>query len=135
MTIILFIIGFFDYDCDNSAVAWTQASFIAIWTFISQTTDGAIYSVIFSENYATPLRSRMIAIATAAKAARAAASIVFTIALPYILAIADGYWGGKRGLLESKGRTFEEIDAMFERMVPPRNFREYDPLAVGEEHI
>lgn len=149
MTIILFVIGFLDFGRDNSAVVWTQASLMDIWTFIYQTTVGPICFVIISEISATRLRSRTIAITTAVQAA---ASIVFTIVLPYMMSTADGDWRGKCGYLfggislccyvwcffrlpESKGRTFEELDIMFERKVPPRKFKDYDLLAVGEEHI
>jgi hypothetical protein len=43
--------------------------------------------------------------------------------------------GAISGLPESNGRTFEELDIMLERKVPPRKFRGYDSLAIHEEPI
>ena len=71
---------------------------------------------------------------------------VFTVAMPYMLSSDQANWRGKAGFLfggisvvclvwcwarlpESRGRTFEELDILFERKVPARRFREYDLLA------
>ncbi|PCG89411.1 Major facilitator superfamily domain, general substrate transporter [Penicillium occitanis (nom. inval.)] len=148
MTIILFVIGFLDLGRDNTGVVWAQASLMDIWTFIYQTTVGPICFVIISEISATRLRGRTIAIATAVQAA---ANIVFTVVLPYMLNSDEGDWRGKAGFLfgaisfacygwcyfrlpESKNRTFEELDILFERKVPPREFKNYDLLASDDEH-
>jgi hypothetical protein len=37
-------------------------------------------------------------------------------------------------LPESKNRTFEELDILFERKVLPREFKNYDLLASEGEH-
>jgi SP family general alpha glucoside:H+ symporter-like MFS transporter len=142
MTIILFIIGFLDLGREKTSVVWAQASLMDIWTFVYQTTVGPICFVVISEISATRLRGRTIAIATAVQAA---ASIVFTVAIPYMLNSDQADWRGKAGFLfggislvcyvwcflrlpESRGRTFEELDIMFERKVPPRKFAKYDLL-------
>jgi SP family general alpha glucoside:H+ symporter-like MFS transporter len=148
MTIILFIIGFLDIGRNNTSVVWAQASLMDIWTFIYQTTVGPICFVIISEISATRLRSRTIAISTAVQAG---ANIVFTVVLPYMINSDQGDWRGKTGFLfggislfcyvwcfyrlpESKGRTFEELDILFERKVPPRKFKDYDLLAIEDAH-
>lgn len=148
MTIILFIIGFLDFGRNNTSIVWAQASLMDIWTFIYQTTVGPICFVIISEISSTRLRGRTIAMATAVQAA---ANIVFTVVLPYMLNADEGDWRGKAGFLfgaislvcyvwcffrlpESKGRTFEELDILFERKVPPRQFKNYDLLTSEEEH-
>ena len=148
MTVILFVIGFLDFGRNSTAVVWAQASLMDIWTFIYQTTVGPICFVIISEISATRLRGRTIAIATAVQAA---ANIVFTVVLPYMLNPDEGDWRGKAGFLfgaislacyvwcffrlpESKNRTFEELDILFERKVPPREFKKYDLLASESEH-
>ncbi len=94
---------------------------------------GPICFVIISEISATQLRARTIAIATAVQAL---AGIIFTFAMPYMLNSDEADWQGKTGFLfgvisflcylwcwfrlpESRGRTFEELDIMFERRVAP----------------
>ncbi|CRG83368.1 Maltose permease MAL31 [Talaromyces islandicus] len=146
MTIILFVIGFLDIGRNKTGVVWAQASLMDIWTFIYQTTVGPICFVIISEISATRLRGRTIAISTAVQAG---ANIVFTVVLPYMINSDQGDWRGKTGFLfggisllcyvwcffrlpESKGRTFEELDILFERKVPPRKFKNHDLLAIEE---
>lgn len=149
MTLILFVIGFLDFGHSLTSVIWAQASLMDIWTFIYQLTVGPICFVIISEISATRLRGRTIAIATAVQAF---ASIVFTVAMPYMLSPNEGNWRGKTGFLfggisliccvwcylripESRGRTFEELDIMFERKIPLRKFSDCDLLQSSEEGI
>lgn len=148
MTTILFVIGFLDFGRSQSAVVWAQASLMDIWTFVYQMTVGPVCFVIISEISATRLRGRTIAIATAVQAL---ANIVFTVAMPYMLNSDQADWRGKAGFLfgaislvcygwcwlrlpESRGRTFEELDILFERKVPPRQFARYDLLEEGNDH-
>lgn len=143
MTIILFIIGFLDLGRSKSGVVWAQASLMDIWTFIYQMTVGPICFVIISETSATRLRGRTIAVTTAVQAI---ASIVFTVAMPYMLNSDQADWRGKAGFLfgaislvcfiwcffrlpETRKRTFEELDILFERKVPPRKFANYNLLS------
>ncbi|KAL1981938.1 hypothetical protein VTN96DRAFT_2002 [Rasamsonia emersonii] len=147
MTIILFVIGFLDFGRNQSPVVWAQASLMDIWTFIYQMTVGPVCFVIISEISATRLRGRTIAIATAVQAL---ASIVFTVAMPYMLNSDQADWRGKAGFLfgainlvcygwcwfrlpESRGRTFEELDILFEKKVPPRQFARYNLL--DDSHV
>lgn len=137
MTVLLFVIGFLDLARSHDGAIWAQASLMDIWTFIYQMTVGPICFVIISEISATRLRGRTVAIATAVQAA---ASVVFTVAMPYMLSSDQANWRGKAGFLfgaisaacyvwcwlripESKGRTFEELDILFERNVPSRKFK------------
>lgn len=147
MTVLLFIIGFLDLGRSHSGAVWAQASLMDIWTFIYQMTVGPICFVIISEISATRLRGKTIAIATAVQAF---ASIVFTVAMPYMLNSDQANWRGKAGFLfggislvcciwcwmripESRGRTFEELDIMFEKGVPARQFSKYDLLDSAPE--
>ncbi|PMD33014.1 putative maltose permease [Hyaloscypha variabilis F] len=148
MTLLLFIIGFLDFGRHHSGAIWAQATLMDIWTFTYQMTVGPICFVIISEISSTRLRSRTIAITTAVQAL---ASIVFTVAMPYMLNSDQANWRGKAGFLfggisgaclvwcwlripESRGRTFEELDILFERKVPARKFREYDLVAEAHEN-
>ena len=131
MTVLLFIIAFLDFGRIKSGAVWAQASLMDNWTFIYQMTVGPICFVIISEIPATRLRGTTIAIATAVQAL---ASIVFTVAMPYMLNSDQANWRGKAGFLfggvkfaccvwswlriqESRGLTFEELDILFERRI------------------
>lgn len=146
MTTIFFIIGFLDFGRDQSGAVWAQASLMDIWTFIYQMTVGPICFVIISEISATRLRGKTIAITTAIQSL---ANIVFTVAMPYMLNTDEANWRGKAGFLfgpislicciwcwfripESRGRTFEELDILFEKKVPARQFAKYDLLQNSE---
>ena len=117
-----------------------------VWTFVYQMTVGPICFVIISEVSSTRLRGRTIAIATAVQAA---ANVVFTVAIPYMLNSDQANWRGKTGFLfggisliccvwcwvrlpESRGRTFEELDILFDRKVPARQFEKYDLLQASQ---
>jgi SP family general alpha glucoside:H+ symporter-like MFS transporter len=146
MTTFLFIIAFLDFGRRYSGVVWAQASLMDIWTFTYQTTVGPICFVIISEISATRLRGKTIAIATAVQAF---SNIIFTIAMPYMLGSDQANWRGKAGFLfgaisfvcliwcwfripESKGRTFEELDILFEKNVPSREFKKHNLLETTE---
>jgi MFS transporter, SP family, general alpha glucoside:H+ symporter len=143
LIILLFVIGGLDcapaYDT-NPAFSWAQASLLNVFTFIYQMTTGPMTFVIISEVSATKLRSRTIAVATATQAV---VSIAATVAVPYMFNPENGNMRGKIGFVfaglgilcfawsyyrlpETKGRTFRELDIMFERKVATRQFRTYN---------
>ncbi|KAK2591329.1 hypothetical protein QQS21_010982 [Conoideocrella luteorostrata] len=143
MTVLLFIIGFLSIPKNNTGAIWAMASLMDCWTFIYQMTVGPICFVIISEISATRMREKTIAISTAVQSA---ANIVTMIAMPYILNSDEANWGGKTGFLfggisigcfvwclfrlpESAGRTYEELDILFQRRVPARKFKKYDLVA------
>ncbi|KAG8411800.1 hypothetical protein J3459_016297 [Metarhizium acridum] len=146
MTVLLFVIGFLSIPKHNTGAIWAMASLMDIWTFVYQMTVGPICFVVISEISATRLRERTIAIATAVQAC---ASIVFTVAMPYMLNSNEANWGGKAGFLfgaisivclvwcyfrlpESRNRTYEELDILFQRRIPARQFKNYDLLAEAD---
>lgn len=104
---------------------------------------------IFGETSSTRLRTKSIALA---RILYALVSIVGSIVTPYVslppclyrymLNPGEGNWKGKAAFLsggislccfawgffrlpECKGRTYEEIDILFERKVPARQFKGY----------
>ncbi|KAG6000081.1 hypothetical protein E4U43_001714 [Claviceps pusilla] len=146
MTTLLFIIGFLSIPKHNKGAIWAMASLMDFWTFIYQMSVGPICFVVISEISATRLRERTIAIATAVQAG---ASIAFTVAMPYMLNSNEADWGGKAGFLfgaisimcliwcyfrlpESRNRTYEELDILFQRRIPARRFDKYDLLAEAD---
>lgn len=85
------------------------------------------------------MRSRTIAVATAAQAL---VGIIMTVAIPYLINPDEANLGGKLGFFfgglsipcliwwffrvpEMKGRTYEELDIMFELGVKTRQFKGY----------
>lgn len=142
MAVILIIIGGLDcapnYD-SNPNFAWTQAAMLDILTYIFQGTVGPVNFVILAEVGASRLRSQTVALATSTGSI---AQIVMTVAFPYMISPSSGNWRGKTGfffggisaiacawcywrLPETKGRTFEEMDIMFESKIPVRHFKTY----------
>ncbi|KAJ2969526.1 hypothetical protein NQ176_g8614 [Zarea fungicola] len=127
------------------ALAWGQAGLLDLLTFVFQSTVGPINFVIFAEIGSTRLRSQTVALAASTGSIF---QIVMTIAVPYMLNQSEANWRGKTGfffgsislvatlwcwfrLPETKGRTYEELDYMFECKVPVRKFKSYkfeDPV-------
>ena len=85
------------------------------------------------------MRSKTIAVATAVQAM---VGIVMTVAIPYLINPDEANLRGKLGFFfgglsapclvwcyfrvpEMKGRTYEELDIMFERNVPTKEFGKY----------
>lgn len=140
MTVILFTIGFLDIPKHNTGAIWAQATLMDIWTFAYQMTVGPICFVLICEVSSTRLRGRTIAIATAVQSLF---GIVFTIGMPYMLSSDEGNWKGKAGYLfgaisaaclgwcwfrlpETSGRTFQELDIIFEHKISARKFASYE---------
>jgi MFS transporter, SP family, general alpha glucoside:H+ symporter len=100
---------------------------------------GPVAYAIFCEVSATRVRSKTIAVATAVQAI---IGIIMTVAIPYLINPAEANLRGKLGFFfgglslpclvwcyyripEMKDRTYEELDIMFERKVPTREFGKY----------
>ncbi|KAH3898654.1 related to maltose permease [Saccharomycodes ludwigii] len=146
LTTVLFVIGFL--DCPKSytsheSLAYAQASLMLVWNFIYQMSAGATAFTIISENSAMNVRSKTIAFATAVQALF---FIVATVVVPYMLNPDNGNLRGKTGFVfgafcfvctvwsffrlpETSGRSYEELDIMYHRGIPAREFKNYDCYA------
>jgi SP family general alpha glucoside:H+ symporter-like MFS transporter len=110
-----------------------------LWNFFFDISIGPVAYVIFCEVSATRVRSKTIAFATAAQAT---VGIIMTVAIPYMINPDEANMRGKLGFFfggisficlvwayfripETKGRTFEELDIMFELEIPTREFKSY----------
>ncbi|KAH8648299.1 general substrate transporter [Tricladium varicosporioides] len=145
LTLIMFIIGILDcapnYE-NRPGIIWGQCVLLIIWNGVFDISIGPICYVLICETSATKVRTKTIAIATAAQAVIA---IVMTVAIPYMINPDQGNWRGKMGFFfgglslfslvwchfripETKGRTYEELDLMFERKVKTRAFKNYKVL-------
>lgn len=139
----------------NPAYGWAQASLLIVLQFISDPTLNTYYYILVCEIPSTRLRGKTISLTTILSAIT---GIALSAIGPYFLNPGAVNAGGKIEFLyggvlcfalvyiwlrlpELKGRTYEEIDVMFARKVPTRQFAKYkfedenDPTvpAVGEE--
>ncbi|KAF2475978.1 maltose permease [Lindgomyces ingoldianus] len=138
LTIIMFLVGILDVVPTHGAL-WAQSALLLVWNFTFDWSVGPVAYAIFCEVSATRVRSKTIAVATAVQAM---VGIVMTVAIPYLINPDEANLRGKLGFFfgglslpclvwcyfrvpEMKGRTYEELDIMFERNVPTREFGKY----------
>jgi hypothetical protein len=140
MVILMFVIGILDCIPNRpSGVQWAESALMLVWNFAYDLSVGPICFIIISEVSATRVRSKSIAIATAAQAV---VGIIMTVGIPYTINPDAGNWGGKLGFFfgglgflclvwawlrvpETVGRTYEELDILFDRKIPARKFKGY----------
>ncbi|KAL6246847.1 hypothetical protein RBB50_006154 [Rhinocladiella similis] len=142
MSVIMIVIGILDCApnyLNRPQVIWAQSSLMILWNFFFDISIGPVAYVLFCEVSATRVRSKTIAFATAAQAT---VGIVMTVAIPYMINPDQANMRGKCGFFfggisficliwayyripETKGRTFEELDIMFELEVPTKEFKNY----------
>lgn len=120
----------------SPSAIWAQVAFMAIWSFVYQSTIGSVAWPIVTEVSKSSLRGHTQSLATVTNGLVGAIS---GICLPYAVNPDQGNLGGKVAYIygcilglscigiwvyypETKGRTFEEIDRLFEMRVPPRQF-------------
>lgn len=142
MVVVLFIVALISCApnyATHQAYGWAQATLLIILQFVWQMTLGPLTYVVVCETPSTKLRSKTIALATMIDALTGLATSVVG---PYLLNPGAANAGGKMEFLyggisvfsliwcifrlpETKGRTYEELDIMFERQVPARAFAKY----------
>ncbi|KKY15570.1 putative maltose permease [Phaeomoniella chlamydospora] len=138
LTTILFLIGIVSL-IPTSPAKWVQASLTVIYALFYQSTIGCVAFAVLGETPSAHLRARTIALATATQAIF---GIVMNIIVPYMVTPNEANLKGKVGFVfgglsllatlwayfyipELKGRTFHEIDEIFERKIPARHTRKY----------
>ncbi|EHK39945.1 hypothetical protein TRIATDRAFT_42157 [Trichoderma atroviride IMI 206040] len=138
LTAILFLIGIMDV-VPTAGAKWVQASLTVVYAFFYYVGLGAMAFAILGETSSTSLRAPTIALATATQAVM---GIAFNFAIPYMVNPDEANLKGKVGFIfgglaliatawswffvpELKGRTFDEIDRMFQAKVPPRKMGSY----------
>ncbi|EON67630.1 hypothetical protein W97_06773 [Coniosporium apollinis CBS 100218] len=141
LTVLLLVIGIMDV-VPTGAAKWVQASCTVIYAFVYFLTIGAMAFVLLGETSSTSLRANTTALATATQAVF---GIAMNFAIPYMVNPDEGNLKGKVGFIfgglaaiatfgsyiyvpELKGRTFNEIDTMFFRHVPPRKMGHYEVI-------
>lgn len=133
LAISLIVIGI--TGCFKQGI-WAQVVFMAVWSFTYQSTIGSVAWPIVTEVSKSSLRNHTQSLATITSGVVGAIS---GVCLPFMVNPDEANMGGKVGFVygallglscvgvwmyypETKGRTFAEIDRLFEMRVHPRKF-------------
>jgi SP family general alpha glucoside:H+ symporter-like MFS transporter len=147
LTIILLIIGLVSIS-NSKGASWGIGSLLLIYTFTYDITVGPVCYSLVAEIPSTRLKTKSIVLA---RNIYNVMGIINGVIVPYMLNPTAWNWKGKAGffwagmcllcftwayfrLPEPKGRTYGELDILFERRVAARKFRQADvsPWAGGE---
>ncbi|PVH81852.1 sugar transporter [Cadophora sp. DSE1049] len=142
LAVMMFLIAILDcapnYE-NRPGVIWAQSTIMVIWNGIYDLTIGPVCFVLICEVSATKVRAKTIAVATAVQAV---CGIAMTVAIPYMINPDEANMRGKLGFFfgglstisfvwawfripETMGRTYEELDVMFEKKLKTREFKNY----------
>ncbi|OIW22427.1 maltose permease [Coniochaeta ligniaria NRRL 30616] len=139
MTILYFAIGFASI-ATNSAAAWAQSCLLIVFLFVYSPSVAATLYAIVGEVGASELRGKTVSLA---RATAYLVDIVVGVLTPYMVNPSAWNWVGKAGfffgglsviccvwtfyrLPETGGRTYEELDILFEKKVAARKFAKYE---------
>ncbi|KAJ5468859.1 Major facilitator superfamily domaingeneral substrate transporter [Penicillium sp. IBT 31633x] len=135
--VLMFLIGFLDLaPSSNNAALYAKSSMLLVFYFIYNFGLGPLVYALIAEIPTTTIRGKTMGLACAFAHIF---SLVITAGLPYAMSPLEANWGGKIGFLfgglsilvivwailclpETKGRTFEELDILFERKTPACKF-------------
>lgn len=138
LNVLLLTVGFISFaGSDNKAASWATGSMLLVYTFFYDSTVGPVCYSLVSELSSTRLRTKSIVLS---RNLYNIFSIVNGVIIPYMLNPTAWNWRGKAGffwaglcfccvvwsffrLPEPKGRTFGELDILFERGVSARKFK------------
>ncbi|KAF4971313.1 hypothetical protein FSARC_1832 [Fusarium sarcochroum] len=143
----LLIVGICSAASTSQGGQWAQVSFVLVWKLVYSMTVGPICYAIISETSAVRLRPQTVVIA---RNTYAMTQILANILNPYMLNPIEWNWKGKAGffwagtsamtaiwsyfrLPETKDRTYEELDILFERKISARKFKEASVDAYGTD--
>ncbi|EAW13563.1 putative MFS alpha-glucoside transporter [Aspergillus clavatus NRRL 1] len=139
LAVLQLAIGAVDLAPRQTGTVWAQCGLMLLCTFVYDLTLGPFCYVLLAEVSSAKLRGMTIALANVSCYVW---SVVFAVVIPYAMNEDEGNWKGKLGFLfagtpflctmycylclpETRGRTFEELDILFERKVPSRKFSAY----------
>jgi SP family general alpha glucoside:H+ symporter-like MFS transporter len=138
MCVILFIVGMLGIaPKSNKAVSWVVGSMILVFAFVYDSTVGPVCYSLVAEMSSTRLRAKTIVIA---RNFYNIAGLVTNVLINYQLTPTAWDWGAKAGffwlgtcflcfvwtffrLPEPKGRSYSELDILFEQKIPARRFK------------
>lgn len=133
--LLLIIVGSLSFSKDNNAV-WAIGALLVVFTFVYDFTVGPVTYSLISELSSTRLKAKTIVLA---RAAYNASNIFVNVMTNYQLSSTAWNWGARAAffwagscllscfwvffrLPEPKGRTYAELDTLFEQRVPARKF-------------
>lgn len=153
---LLMVVGFISLapgaaSNDNIAASWATGSVLLVYTFVYDATVGPVCYSLVSEIPSTRLRNKTIVLA---RNLYNIFSIVNGVIIPFMLNPSEWNWAGKAGffwaglclcsacwafirLPEPRGRTFGELDVLFESKVPARKFKTavVNPFSIADEKV
>ena len=147
---LLFIIGMVGIaPSSNTSASWAIGSMLLIFTFVYDLTVGPVCYSLVSELSSTRLRAKTIVIA---RNLYNIAGIVTNVITNYQLTSTAWNWGAKSGffwcgtcflcvvwiyfrLPEPKGRTYGELDVLFENKVSARKFKHTTVDPFRSDHL
>jgi SP family general alpha glucoside:H+ symporter-like MFS transporter len=146
--LLLIIVGCLSFSKDNNSV-WAIGALLILFTFVYDFTVGPVTYSLVAELSSTRLKAKTIVLA---RAAYNASNIFVNVMTNYQLSATAWNWGARSAffwagscllsvvwvffrLPEPKGRTYAELDELFERRVPARKFAKthVDPYAAVDE--
>ncbi|XXH02484.1 hypothetical protein Hte_008860 [Hypoxylon texense] len=140
-SVLMFIIGFVDLaPSSNTGAMYAKSTMLLLFNFVYNVGLGPIVYVLIAEIPNTKIRGKTLGVACFTPHIF---SISITAGLPYAMSTTEANWGGKTGFLfaglglltviwailylpETKGRTFEELDILFDKKVPAGKFASTD---------
>jgi SP family general alpha glucoside:H+ symporter-like MFS transporter len=142
--VILLIIGILDVSAGTNGL-WPSGGLCVLWLFVYSLTLGPITYSIISETSSVRLRPLSVVLA---RVAYQIINIVSVVLHSYMMNPTAWNWRGKSGfwwavtsllifiwayfrLPEIKGRTYEELDILFEKKIPARDFAKTSIDAYG----
>jgi len=142
--VVNLIVGFSSIP-KNQAGNWSMAAFTIIYNFIYQIGIGPLGYVIFAEVGSAKLRSKTVGIGICVNSL---CGMLANIVIPYLVNPDEAALGGKVGFIfgglgaigtlwswffipETKNRTVDELDALFEAKIAPRKFEGTDIATVA----
>ncbi|KAJ5949167.1 hypothetical protein N7454_000751 [Penicillium verhagenii] len=138
MCLILFIVGMLGIaPTSNKAVSWAIGSMILVFAFVYDSTVGPVCYSLVAEMSSTRLRAKTIVLA---RNFYNIAGLVTNVLINYQLTSTAWNWGAKAAffwlgtcflcfvwtffrLPEPKGRSYSELDILFDQKVPARQFK------------
>lgn len=149
-TILMFVMGFLGLAPDsNTGAMYAKSVMLLLFNFVYNIGLGPIVYVLIAELPNTSIRGKTLGIACFVPHIF---SISITAGLPYAMSPTEANWGAKTGFLfaglstlvvlwaffclpETKGRTFEELDILFNRKTPARKFADTDLTDFNREDV
>ncbi|KAL2864531.1 general substrate transporter [Aspergillus lucknowensis] len=149
LTLTLFAVGFTSLaDSDSAAASWAIGSLLLVFTFTYDCTVGPVCYSIVAEIPSTQMRAKTIVLA---RNVYNVFMILNGVIVPRMLNPTAWDWKGKTGffwaaitvvlfiwayfrLPESKGRTFAELDILFEKKVGARHFKDTE-VSIGDVQV